>query len=978
MSTFLDITVRSANALTILYQSLGVLNKESLNALVIDDQASAVPKQNIQRYDGPGPADIATILFRVIPTQPPGNIHFALDDIRTMCGITSSFARLGQSRKHAFLMRGVALLLLPALIIARKAGAAEMGVHPAASLTTINETMGNGIVNKSTAGNGVLEFLKLLCATHGIHQRDSLDSPNVGDQNDSDSDQAVIARIIENAVSLQKGSMRARIEVLRLCVNICEALPSIQGVLWYSAETLRAAGTGRIPEPDSPDGIPLMAMEEQIRLHNNISRTISLVRHKALTVAEGEYWNEFLVRGVDYFGNDRFKALTVNNPKNVAAVTSATKNPFIHDALAARPQLSDTRPLLVVGEEAMFRTTLQNVYEIDLIIERIKLVASGVPVDCEISHTHIGPCRAQTILLSATPRAVGELSVEGCLVKVQGCRERRFPVFNKPWSLNLDAQKERKEHVDDQGASESTSAPQGPEISKLLLKVILAQPNVVLQASSLPESSVMLLDGEIRRFDIQLLNVSSDVPADLLLLSFDDSATAQSKAIISDQELTPLELYELEYSILHRPALILSTEENESHGIPPNGCGQHTIEVLGKPGLSTAEVRIDFTHLGSPLSQVNERFYTRNITIPLMITVNASVELVRNDILPITLSNLISGALTKLKEKDLENGDSMNDLDSDSVAPRLPAASSDVLLVLDFRNSWPTPLMLTLKHKSVTSGAFIAKYGESVAPGHVARVPLAISKFRLPTHDSRSQIPSLQLGAKKQYVVSSSGTQSPAAEIVAREIFWYRQRLLDQLQAEWEEEGTRRKGYVNLRSLRLSTRMLDILRLDDLEVSIEIKSAAGEDEPVSQMGKSKYLAPLNTFITCTISLQNRSLSSLQVMVGLNPYASHQNPGFAGVELSRGFVWNGTLRQRKCIVRPEGIKKVCFDFCLITEGSWHISANAEEIQVPSDEESTANSEDDWAMKALAAKEKRTWRSEDCEILTHGSCRRSRGI
>lgn len=970
MSTHLETAIRAANALTVLHHSNGILDKDNMQSLIMNTQASAPKMQKAVKNSVPGVSDIGALLMKAVPDGSPDNLQSAFYGIQTMCGIISSFARLGQLRKQGFLLKGLASLILPALVIARKAGAAEMGVHPAASISTITESLGNQTAKNYTAQGGMRDFLRLLCDSHGIYQSNPSNPSEASRAEESDSDRDIITRIVEHAMALRDGSQQMRIEILRLCINICEALPDIGGVMQFSAKTLQAAGSGIAPSPEATDVGPNISAEDQIRLSNNITRTISLVRHLNLVVDEAEYWDDFLVRSVTYFDEDSSKALKVNDSKNIAAALPATKNPFIHDAFAIQSSSEATESVLVADEIASFRVTLQNLYEIELIIESIRLEGRGMPVDLESTNTYIGPCRTQTILLNGTPRSAGDLVITGCIVKVQGCRERRFPIFHKAWTLDHNVRNQDQVHTEANGTIELKAQPRGPEVSQPTLKIIQAQPSIVLHALSSPHSSIMLLEGEKRRLVVTLHNTSSTIPADLLLLSFDDSVTAQFKDAISNRELTALELHELELSVLQSPALEWIKESAGDIEIPPNGHKQCTVDVLGKPGLSAAEIRIDFAYLGIPKAEVKERFYTRTISIPLTITVNASLELTRNDLLPVDYVGPSQKPNAETNEIMAAPTDNWGESSSSPSSLGSLAASSKALLVLDFRNSWPAPLTLNLVVNSGTSPKVITRHNESIAPCHVCRVPLLIPKMYIPSQERRRSIPSLSAGAKRQYVVSSSNTGSPGAELAAREIFWYQQGLLDQLQAEWEEQSGRR-GSVNLRSLRLSSRMLDLLKLDDLEMFTEIRPADGEDPTILKPGKSSYRAPLNTFLSAVVSLRNRSSSSLQVVVRFDPRPSHRPSGFPGVELSRGFVWNGTLHQSCGTIKPGVMKQVRFDFCIITEGSWRVGAEVEEVTIPEDNTDRSDAEDDWALNTIGPREKRIWKSEGCEIVTYGN-------
>ncbi|CRK48271.1 hypothetical protein BN1723_020505, partial [Verticillium longisporum] len=78
---------------------------------------------------------------------------------------------------------------------------------------------------------------------------------------------------------------------------------------------------------------------------------------------------------------------------------------------------------------------------------------------------------------------------------------------------------------------------------------------VVVKSTTLPQSSVMVLEGEKHVFSVTLENLSATTPADFMLFSFEDSTQAALQAAISNRDATPAELYEYEHMLVKRQAL---------------------------------------------------------------------------------------------------------------------------------------------------------------------------------------------------------------------------------------------------------------------------------------------------------------------------------------------------------------------------------------------------------------------------------------
>lgn len=126
----------------------------------------------------------------------------------------------------------------------------------------------------------------------------------------------------------------------------------------------------------------------------------------------------------------------------------------------------------------------------------------------------------------------------------------------------------------------------------------------------------------------------------------------------------------------------------------------------------------------------------------------------------------------------------------------------------------------------------------------VCRIVVTIPRILLPADKTASGIPSL---SDRQYVVSSS-TTTKSEEDLTKSLFWYREELLGLVKTSWREvsfrlgrvlflldgfakgclgnffqPGTSRRGILPLRSQRLTEPMLEVLRADEVSVSLSVK-----------------------------------------------------------------------------------------------------------------------------------------------------------
>ncbi|KAI9831959.1 MAG: hypothetical protein M1826_002687 [Phylliscum demangeonii] len=192
------------------------------------------------------------------------------------------------------------------------------------------------------------------------------------------------------------------------------------------------------------------------------------------------------------------------------------KTPFIYNPYLKKSDVAKDTKVLVAGEDAQFRITLQNLFDFEIEIERLKLDTKGVEFE-SVEH--------------------GTLEVNGCIVKVTGCRERRFPIFRDAWygerefkiqAFGLDASLAPLGQLADKLASEPKNVMIGPKPSYLSFDVVGALPHLILKKTSFSQTAVMLLEGESRVLTFDLYNMSPTSSVDALFFSYEDSTSAEA------------------------------------------------------------------------------------------------------------------------------------------------------------------------------------------------------------------------------------------------------------------------------------------------------------------------------------------------------------------------------------------------------------------------------------------------------------------
>ena len=993
--------IRLVKLLTAICHENGHLNENVLSRLVLNRPSQHPTTIQIKPFMSP--SEITSLLFRAYPI-PSGNTMPLSERTNILAAIASVLSELGYHRKRAIIMKELLSVLLPALVQARKDGAAEMGVHPAASLASLNVATSNGVLadhfdrSEDDPEQAMRHFLTIVCRSFGVATQSQLQATSNTDTDQGTRDSAQmtafsIAFAIQQASMHHMGSQDLKVDVLRVCISICEALPNLAGALQYSAQLLKIAGSGIAPGTNSSNASPALPIEEQIRLANNISRTLGAAQHLGLRHLEADYWDEFLVRGIDSVGSVPSKALVSHAISELEIVETIQakkeKNPFIYNPfLKTNAAITAADPILVADEEALFRVTLQNLYDFDLFVERMQLETDDSQFRAKQHSIMIGPYRTQTVILGGMPTSPGTLTITGCRVKIRGCRERSFSNFREPWELKADVKSRNirpnfatvvgndRESLD----IKSLGNAEGPKASPLTLNVIASQPILQLRQTSLPQSAIMLLEGETQIFTITIRNKSRTTSADLVLLSFNDSTSLRVQSTLARKGLSEAELYELELSTSRKQSFRWLRKRDQQNGlsIQPESEARLEIEVLGKPGLSYGTMHIDYGYLGIPREEISERFYTRQLQIPIAVTVNASVDLVQTDIAPspnnnenIRIPN--SGAATGTGVHPLFDPTDASSIDSLSHLrkPRRP----HVLLLLDFRNSWPSTLTLSLTFANVTTN-------QRIPPGSTIRVPLLCPKIYLPFHQLHAPVPNLNPATARQFVLSSSTKNSPEAELALREAFWYREELLKQLSATWVVEDTGRVGEVETRAMRLTGRMISLLRLGDVDIAMTINTAQADqaaDGPhqIKQTGARTFHVTTGAFLRLCTIIRNRSDTPIRPLLRLQPTLAGQLHNIA-LDLGKKFLVNGMLQRALPILKAGEETSVDTGFVVLSAGFYEWSACVEELKGAgrvdnSKQRARAKTGD---LDVLSAVVRRVWYSDEpCVVVAEDHEHRS---
>ncbi|KAJ4136070.1 hypothetical protein NW768_003678 [Fusarium equiseti] len=939
--------IRFSKIYQALHLSNGYLDKDSLaiiaTGIVPEQPLAAPPRFGVT----PTRQQIGAMLFKAFPAG-ASELLTTVDRASILSGIATVLGPLGLHRKKAMVIRELVSVLIGGLVEARTRGAADMGIHPAAGLMSLTSGSGGSSsgalaleIGECDVEQGIEALMTLLCKSYGIVGFDLTRKAGAKNNEDADdSDEAVIARIRGQSAARFFGFPDVKLNILRACINFSEALPDFDGVLRFSSDLLRTAGSGVAPGPRREDASPMIIRDEQVRLATGISRTAGLVQRLGYNDIAAEYWDEFFVRGIKLEPSLTSKTPVAHSksilPGATASRASQDVDPFIYNPFLKKPD-ETVAQTLVADEYATFKITLQNPYDIEVDVESIYLATEGVQFDAVKEATIVGPYRTQVIRLRGRAKEAGTVKVTGAVIKVRGCRERRFPVFSMPWVPKQEVKIKAKglAALEEAVTDVKPFAPK-LEAESMSLTAIQAQPLVVVKSTTLAQSSIMILEGERQVFSVTLQNLAS-TPVDFMLFSFKDSTQEPLQTAISNRDATPSELYEYELALMKKQALRLPNSQQTRH-IAANGEATFEFEILGKPGLTTATIQVDYTHLGCPQEDMPDQFYTRQVSLDLTVTVNASVELARIDALPV-------------------HGDIPQPL-WDRLGSSFTAQPDEYcLLSVDLRNAWPSQMLVQLESNDGIS------VREDILPGNTSRVILPVKRVYL--EDPHATIPTLNPSRNRQFVVSASKI-SPEMERANREGFWYRERVLDCLRATWKTTSLpKRSGSIDLRSIRLTTRMIEAIKVDEVDIELSVEDADGN---AAETG----VAYVDEFMQLKVRVTNRTAQKIHPLIRILPALCHR-PANVGLEFTRKLAWNGTLQQLIPVLEGHGSAEVSVGMTVLCRGEFEISASVEEVQVwdePRVEPTRARSESQTMMDAaLGVKERRIWHArQPCMLMT----------
>ncbi|KAK9374232.1 TRAPP II complex [Lipomyces chichibuensis] len=810
----------------------------------------------------------------------------AVDAARILTGVAAACGKLGYSRKRGFVLRQLVLELIPRIFQARQVAQNRKSRLPWSDVDDDEywEDSRDVYVQPQDLDSSVLAVLSDICTVYGIPVDSTGEVSTFGWQG-------------------------VKTSILKTCIGLCQVMPDFVGIVRYTSMLFRFSAED-------------LTVDEQLTLMRNFGNAYTAARSMGVQDFEQEYWDAYLVRDIAVVESSLWAVPTLVPLDAAPSNRIDSSGPFIYSPFAKKGDEEDKKHLFVLDEPVEFKVILQNPFAFELDILTMSLVGTGTSFSSDVISLVVPPRKLYPASIYLTPTSTGVLNITGCRFQVLGCKETIFSIT--PAQAAVTPPVRIKNFGLDARNSSMVKIPSPAFVKHVSVEVVPALPVLRVNRISLPQSSLMLLEGERRRFVIALGNVSETVPATSVSLKFSDSTTKSLSAALQEDSRGESDRYEIEMFLHKRAALRCVTDLNGVK-VPANGEAEIELEVLGKRGLTSACIEISYSHVFDS-NVVLKEMYVRTLTLDINVTVNASIEVAGCDFVPFSYDMpMIRTGDGKATTTDIL----LKFLDQ--VGIPFEEMDNYCLMLLDLRNSWPSQLAVELDSRTTANDIHTVK--KVIQPGHLTRLLVPIRRIS----DIDTSLPIPSLAPPKQFTRSDvksmsgdgsrkSGLWSPEVE---RTVFWYREELLKVLDGRWtdnisETDGLRR-GAVELRALRISPQMVEIIRVDDVVVNLSLAPS----EYNRRSGKYHWIVEADSFLTLVTSVTSHSTAdSVSGILRIQPTLRNL-PDSIALDINRRILFNGILQMPVVDIKSGDTRRVETDFVVLVRGEYEFLASFEE-------------------------------------------------
>ncbi|KAF9464726.1 TRAPP II complex [Collybia nuda] len=880
--------------------------------------------ERLSSISGISRSSIASVLAQL---HGPWLLHLGpRERVAILEAMSSLYSCLGYRRKEAYILREVLGCILDLIVCGREEdglsrmssvpGTAGLGFQNLNSSNLGGNYSGVGVrLSDSTDGNeSILNLLKYVCKVLGIN----LDAVRLVDVNQDqllhNSPAPVFYDDSEEDNYELYGWPELQVGVVREAVAVAEALPDFPAVAQFALSALKTLK-------------PALSTGDQHHLYSTSSRALAIARRRG-DAKSVEYWSgrpiiSITVAPLPLVRLPIEKPISALKPRmsDITPILTGATDPFLYNP--RKTAAAQGKILAVQNEILEFVVLLKNPYIFDLELESISLSTSGVSFDTKSLRVFIPANSIHEVVLSGKPLEIGTLIIRGCFVQAPGGASREFTL---PLSTNEEQERRAKSRsilaceigrfkysgfeflpwekysrgkLKQPVQSKSTIIP--PRF--LECKVVPEQPLLRIRRTSVTHGAVMLYDGEMSTLRITLENVSA-LPIDFLRLAFDDSTIAPAQQALAEGDLSVFDTYETEHGLIHRP--VFSWNKDEARQILPGQKLTLSVTCVGKVGCTNGTIHFSYSHVHRhqlTLDAPPQLFHTRQLSYPVVVTVYHMLECYGMNILPFP-----SHPSDDTKAFDASGKDG-GDL-------HLGDETNWCLFSIEVRNTYGLPFEVSFDRAQ--EGTLPLTITRTVPPGSMSRIVIPLKKFILSEEQLSQPIPTL---SDRQFVVQKSKLSDSEANI-QRELFWYREELFKHVRSRWRESGGIRSGNLSLRQQRMTSPMLDTIRMTKSRIDMSLVSysnSSTEDTPITYRS-GKYYPRTDEFVYLRIKVTNLSPSSwiFTVDLAMEPLEHVVHEGVL-IDLTVGELKSGQSRE------------VEIALCFLACGRFEIFAEAKAFQ-----------------------------------------------
>ncbi|KDQ60798.1 hypothetical protein JAAARDRAFT_31778 [Jaapia argillacea MUCL 33604] len=842
-----------------------------------DHSTSDINLERLSSLSGISRSQIAVVLAQA---HGPWLLHLGPQEkVATLQAIASIYGCLGYRRKEAYILRETLGCIMDLVACGRqelggkgssnsRADSVGLGIEGVemGGVSPSNERGAVGIrENESSDGNeSVLRVVKYICKVHGIdlqavklnknnEQRtleSGIDSAREQGEDDSDNNYEPF------------GWPEIQVGILHELLAVTEALPNYPAVAQFALSALKSLH-------------PVLSEKDQLELHATAAHALETTKRRG-DQRWVEYWSGRPIVSIELSPMHRVRvpsekpiSVLETRPYEAAQVLSGVTDPFLYNP---RKSMSGKGLMVVQGENVEFIMTFQNPYAFELDLLNLSLSVSGASFQSKPISVTIPPNSIRPVTISGKALEVGTLAIRGCLVQLPSgvLREFLLPLSTdeeedrrsrRRSSLQCEEGRVKYSGLDAQPWVKSSRRISRPGASSSLTRVsrrflecqvVPELPLLRIKRTSLTHGAVMLYNGEKSVVRLTLENVSS-IPIDFISVTFDDSTMSPAHQALAEGNLSVFDAYETEYDLLRRP--VFSWEGfKEMKPVEPGSQLVVTLTAFGKVGCTSGTIQVSYANVKrrqTSLQKPVDVFYTRQATYPVLVTVYHMLECHSMDIIPYHGTD-VRGEPTK--PSSWEIGELLSQI-GDGVGW--------CLFSVDVRNTYGLPFEVTFSR--VQEGAPEASVTSLVPPGSTTRIIIPIRKFLIPDSKLSNPIPTL---SERQFVLNKSKLSS-AEEKLQRELFWYREEVIQCVRGRWREGGGTRCGDLSLRQQRMTLPMLETLRIESARVKMSLHQSINVGESEVDHGESGYFPPAGEFLYLLTRITNLSPSEMILSMNIS-------------------------------------------------------------------------------------------------------------